>query len=466
VGGIALRPFGDAAWRASLPEGANSRAVLDALRAVPRVVDAIVTERHAVVTFDAGAAAPDGVSAAIERALSATSTESTPREHIVRVRYGPPDLEELARRAGMSPADVIALHANRSYVVAIIGFLPGFAYLRGLDPRLVAPRRATPRPRIEALSVGVAGPYTGVYPLSSPGGWNIIGTALAFSPFDVRSGAALALGFGKPVIEIATATGLATIQDGGRPGYMHQGVPPGGPLVPELLSRANAAVSDAPGEAAIEALGAITIVARGAILVASDDGHTLALQSGETFSLAGGPSAVRYLAVRGGIDVPLVLGGRGTLVVARLGGHEGRPLRRGDLLRVAAAPLDVRAIPSPIDASAPVQVVLGPDLDRFSEHAIEHLFGSTFTIDARSDRVGARLKGPPLTSATDPASPSAPMVRGAIQVPPSGEPIVLGPDHPTTGGYPVIATVVRRCLGSVAARHTGAPIRFVIDETA
>ncbi len=192
--GVALQPFGDRAWRASLPEGVSCRALLAALRALPRVVDAVVTERHAIVTFDPDAAAPEGVSEAIERALSEPTTPANPREHVVRVRYDGADLEEVAERAGFSAADVISLHAGGSYVVTVIGFLPGFAYLRGLDARLVVPRRATPRARIAELSVGVAGPYTGVYPFASPGGWNIIGVAVGFSPFDPRSGAALALG--------------------------------------------------------------------------------------------------------------------------------------------------------------------------------------------------------------------------------------------------------------------------------
>jgi allophanate hydrolase subunit 2 len=87
---------------------------------------------------------------------------------------------------------------------------------------------------------------------------------------------------------------------------------------------------------------------------------------------------------------------------------------------------------------------------------------SSFTIDARSDRVGTRLAGPRLLSTQDPAAPSAPMVRGAVQTPSSGLPIVLGPDHPTTGGYPVIATVLREDLGSVGARPVGARVRFTL----
>jgi 5-oxoprolinase (ATP-hydrolysing) subunit A len=191
--GVAWQPFGDGALRARLPEGSSGREVLDALRALPRVVDAVVSERHLVICFDP-AAAPGGVEQAVERALSTTTTACAPREHVVRARYGAPDLEEVARKIGMSPDEVVSLHTDRTYVVALIGFLPGFAYLRGLDARLVVPRRASPRARIEPLSIGIAGPYTGVYPFASPGGWNIVGVAVGFSPFDPGSGATFALG--------------------------------------------------------------------------------------------------------------------------------------------------------------------------------------------------------------------------------------------------------------------------------
>ena len=263
------------------------------------------------------------------------------------------------------------------------------------------------------------------------------------------------------MIEIGAITGLATVQDGGRPGHMHDGVPPGGPLVPELLGRANAAARNAPGEAAIEAFGGLTLVARAPVVLASDDGEARVLAIGEAYALRREETAVRYVAVRGGIAMPVVFGGRGTLLVAAFGGHEGRPLRRGDVLRAGDAPPEHRPPGLPVDTAPAVPVVLGPDLDRFDAETIDAFLASTFTIDARSDRVGTRLSGTRLVCAPDPGAPSAPMVRGAIQVPPSGEPIVLGPDHPTTGGYPVIATVVRRHLGSLAARPIGATVRFV-----
>jgi UPF0271 protein len=189
---IVVERFGDAGLRARLPEGADARAILAALRAQPGVVDAVVTEHHALVAFEPGTAPPplrDAIAAAL-----AAPAPAPPRTHVVAVRYGGPDLDEVARAARMAPADVVALHAGAEYEAVTIGFLPGFAYLRGLDPRLVLPRRASPRARVPALSVAVAGPYTGVYPFTSPGGWNLIGTALGFTPFDAQTGAAIGLG--------------------------------------------------------------------------------------------------------------------------------------------------------------------------------------------------------------------------------------------------------------------------------
>jgi UPF0271 protein len=189
---LALEPFGDAALRAHLPEGAPSRAVFEALRTLPGVIDAVVTERHALVMFDPSAP-PEGVAEAIERSLSAPESLPSVRTHTIAVRYDGADLDEVARLTSMTPAEVIARHTRAAYVVAAIGFMPGFAYLRGLDPRLVLPRRAPPRPRVPPGAVAIAGPYTGVYPLASPGGWHLLGTALGGALFDARSGAALAL---------------------------------------------------------------------------------------------------------------------------------------------------------------------------------------------------------------------------------------------------------------------------------
>jgi 5-oxoprolinase (ATP-hydrolysing) subunit A len=188
-----LEPFGDAALRVRLPDGVDGRSVLVALRALPGVIDAVVTERHALVTFDPEQP-PRDVGRAVAHATKVGAPAVAAGLHEVRVRYDGEDIEEVARAAGLSASEVIALHVSGEYRVAAIGFLPGFAYLRGLDARLIVPRRPVPRPRIAARSVAVAGPYSGVYPFASPGGWNILGTAVDFSPFDPDSGARLALG--------------------------------------------------------------------------------------------------------------------------------------------------------------------------------------------------------------------------------------------------------------------------------
>jgi UPF0271 protein len=190
-----IEPFGDAAFRLRRAAGGNARGLLEALRRVPGVVDAVVTEEHALVTFEpAVPPSRESLAAALEVGLATPDDSDTRPGHVVTVRYDGVDLEHVARTVGMTTGEVVAAHAAATYRVAILGFLPGFAYLRGLDPRLVIPRRDAPRPRVPALSLGIAGPYTGIYPFASPGGWNLLGVVVGFTPFDERSGARLQLG--------------------------------------------------------------------------------------------------------------------------------------------------------------------------------------------------------------------------------------------------------------------------------
>jgi UPF0271 protein len=197
----ALVPFGDAAVRIAVPRATRAGPLLESLRAVPGVVDAVIAEGHAVVTFEPGRP-PAGIDAALERASSSARPLSG-KEHRVAVVYDGPDVAEVAARAGLQASDVAALHAAGSYEVSAVGFLPGFAYLRGLDARLVGPRRTSPRPRVPAGAVAIAGPYSGVYPFASPGGWQLIGTAVGFVPFTESAGATLALGDRVRFVEVS-----------------------------------------------------------------------------------------------------------------------------------------------------------------------------------------------------------------------------------------------------------------------
>src|SRR5262249_26453547 len=176
-------------------------------------------------------------------------------------------------------------------------------------------------------------------------------------------------------MRLTAVQGLALLQDAGRPGRMHEGVPPGGALVPELLAAANAAVGNAPGAAAIELYGRVVV-------------------GEQTFAPRG---RVGYIAVAGGIDAPLVLGGRGALLAAGL----GRPPRAGDEL-----PDGPLAFAGDLDPGGPIRVVPGPDLDTLPD--------GDYTITPVGDRAGIRLAGPGVAAGAG-LGASAPMVRGAIQ---------------------------------------------------
>ncbi len=180
--------LGDAAWRWSIGPNEDRRALLETLRALPGVTDAVVTEEHACIVCREGAR-PNvpSVATAVARAQEG-------REHVVRVRYDGADLSEIAAHAQMDAAEVVRRHSARTYIVSMVGFMPGFGYLREVDPSIGVPRRASPRTRVPAGSVGIAAGYTGIYPFASPGGWNLIGTAVDFMPFDAEHGAKLAVG--------------------------------------------------------------------------------------------------------------------------------------------------------------------------------------------------------------------------------------------------------------------------------
>jgi allophanate hydrolase subunit 2 len=239
---------------------------------------------------------------------------------------------------------------------------------------------------------------------------------------------------------------------------MYEGVPPGGPLVPELLAAANASLGNDSDEAAIELPSGATLQAQGEIVV-SVDGTPHRLADGATLDIVPDGDAVHYVALPGGIYVAPVLGSRSTLVVAGMGGLKGRFLSRGDVLyaRHSSPPVTRVITPASFSPEDPVHITLGPD--EFAAPVIDALLSTPFRVGP-SDRVGMRLIGPRLPVQERDDAPSLPMVRGAIQVTRDGSAIVLGPDFPTTGGYRVIGVVVSRDLGALARRRAGATVHF------
>ncbi len=486
---VRLAPFGDRALRFPLADGTDRRALFTALRDAPGIADVVLTEDTGAVMLAEGADVAL-VERAVDAVLAAPRTSranaAPPARHVVRVVYDGDDLAEVATRLGISSEDVVALHSRGDYEVAMLGFLPGFAYLRGLDPRLVLPRRSETRSRVPAGSVAIAAEYTGIYPLASPGGWTLLGRAVTPRLFDLN-GARFALGdrvrfepagphewvgvaaapeAHAPAVhgahlEVVKVHGPALVIDRGRTGHMHEGVPHGGPMVAAAYARANAAVGNAAGDAAVEAFGVLEVVARrGSVTVADDGGSAHELADGESFTVTTeGRTRVRYLAVGGGVDVPVVLGGRGTLLVAGLGGYSGRALKRGDRLAAFTRTRTRTTTTTTTWTTTTSPLLRGPDHDPAVLDAISR---ATFTIGARSDRIGTRLEGPALPphymqNAHD--RRSRPMIPGAVELTPSGL-VVLGPDHPTTGGYPVVAILARATLDYLMALPIGASIQL------
>lgn len=508
-----MTPFGDRAVRFDVPAGAARRRLVAELAAVPGVRDVVLAEEVGCVVFEDAEGADRGARAAVAAALAsrgAPERDEPGRAHVIRVVYDGDDLDDVARALGKSRSDVVALHAGAEYRVAMLGFMPGFAYLGGIPPELRLPRRA-PRPRVPAGSVAIAAGYTGIYPFASPGGWHLLGRALDFAPFSAGSPAApegrAVFSIGdvvrfapapapaaiapeaparapalvpgeasgrppRPHLEITRAGGFAILVDGGRPGRMRDGVPPGGPLVRALFDRANRAAGNEAGACAVELSGSLEVTARGGPITIADDvaGAVTLPEGGRHVVSTDGRARARYLALAGGVDAPVILGGRGALLVAGIGGL----LRRGDRLAAlgraprppqgptgGSVPAESTASADPRDEDRPIALVPGPDasalpLDALSEQVLR--------VSAASDRTGTRLDGlaPGATDLASHARRSTPMVLGAIELTPSGL-IVLGPDHPTTGGYPVVAVVRSSSLDRLFARPIGAAVRFVVS---
>ncbi len=264
---------------------------------------------------------------------------------------------------------------------------------------------------------------------------------------------------------------LATVQDLGRPGYAHLGVPHSGAADAESLRLANRLVGNVEGAAGLElTFGGAALRFRSAAWIAVT-GAPLPVRPGGmnapfhvpagTVVEFGAPAAgVRtYVAVRGGVDVPPVLGSRSTDLLSGLG---PAPLADGDLLPVGRAdcePITVDVAPGLRPEDEPVlRITAGPRDDWFA--SLEPLARGVYVVSADSNRVGVRLDGPTLCRRRDGELPSEGIVTGALQVPPNGLPIIFLADHPTTGGYPVAAVLVSADVPRAAQLRPGQRVRF------
>ena len=289
-------------------------------------------------------------------------------------------------------------------------------------------------------------------------------------------------------LHVERAGALTTLQDAGRPGLMRFGFPASGPMDRFAHAAANVAIGRPPGSTAIEvSLGGIVLRCADAPLTVAVCGGGFAvtcagerltpwtvctLAPGDTLAVAAGPwGSWCYVAVAGDVVAHRWMGSTATHVRSGLGGGV---LRAGDVLVVEHARADDArdgAIEEPADvgpvgASDPMRVVLGPQLDRFAPDAAATLLGAPYVLTAAYDRMGVRLDGRRLALTDALAIPSAPIVRGSLQVDGDGLPTLLLADHQTTGGYPVIATLVADDVDRVVQSRAGDEVRFVAVEPA
>lgn len=272
------------------------------------------------------------------------------------------------------------------------------------------------------------------------------------------------------VLEVSSAF----VQDLGRPGLSHLGISPSGAADRAALVAANRALGNDPGAAALEIVGRFAVRVDTDLLVAVTGSHApvmvdgvatgarvLAVASGSVVTLGMPRWGWRsYLAVRGGIDAPPVLGSRSTDVLSGLG---PAPLQVGDRLAVGLATGAVPTSEPHPEVITPGPLVMldaspGPRADWLAD--LDELYRRPWRVSALADRVGLRLEGEPLTRAITDELPSEGVVTGSVQVPPSGEPVILGPDHPVTGGYPVVAVLTAAACDAVAQLRAGITVRF------
>jgi biotin-dependent carboxylase-like uncharacterized protein len=272
------------------------------------------------------------------------------------------------------------------------------------------------------------------------------------------------------------ATGpLATVQDGGRPGRARLGISPSGAADRGAWALGNRLVGNAAGAAAIEvtlgglrvrAVRAVVATLTGAESPATVAGRPVAtnapfvIPAGAVLDIGRPRNGLRtYLAVRGGIATHPVLGSRST---DTLGGI-GRPaLAVDDELPIGApgAPMPDTDWAVPRSPAGTLRIQPGPRASWFTAAARHRLVDATWTVTTELDRIGVRLTGPTLERAINAELPSEGIIRGAVQVPTNGQPLIFLADHPTTGGYPVIAVVVDSDTDALAQLRPGATIRL------
>lgn len=494
-------------------------AAFDALLAAPihGVEEIVPAARTLLVYFRPAAISREALATRIAHLDLHQQGRAAGKQVEIPVHYQGEDLEEVAALLGLSVPELIRRHTGSDYSVAFCGFAPGFAYLSG-GAGFEVPRRPSPRMRIPAGAVALAGAFSGVYPKASPGGWQLIGVtpldmwdlerdepALLKPGYRVRfrdAGPQVAVGAAPlpreqeavvapvpegPHLEVLAPGMQALWQDLGRPGRAGEGVSQSGALDGGALRAANRAVgNDAAGGCLEILLGGFEARCHGGALLAvtgaeckiniTDSAGAIRspalyqpfmLEDGDCLRIDAPSAGLRsYLAVRGGFEVAPVLGSVATDTLAQVGPPA---VARGDRLairpRTAGQAVSTEQAPAfepPRPGSTVVlDVVPGPRTDWFTAQALENLATQGWRVTPQSSRVGIRLEGEvPLERRVPGELPSEGTAVGAIQVPANGQPVLFLADHPLTGGYPVIGMVANHHLDLAGQIPVGATLRF------
>lgn len=446
----------------------------------------------------------------IEKLLKEKSTKIVHQENCVSIpvcydeEFGL-DLRSIAQEKGISVQEVVELHQQKDYKVYMMGFLPGFSYMGEVDSRIATARKATPLAIIEEGAVGIAGNQTGIYPLASPGGWQIIGKTpyCLFdienrNPFFFKTGdsvrfyaiskdefykikkeknSAAEEEIDNPDAVVLKPGVFSTMQDNGRMGFRSYGVPQSGAMDALSHNTANALVGNAKNSATIECtMGGLTIqfnketniaVTGAGIAFVNGQGIALyrahAIKANAILEIRFNNQGLRtYIAVQGGFASKMMMNSRSASPKITI----GTALKKGMGLRFergntnpSIEKLDKLEWPV-FESHKRIRIIDGQEIGWVKEESVRQFYSRQFVISNRCDRMGYHLQGEPLWLDSSSELLSTAVTKGTIQLTPSGQMIVLMNDCQTTGGYPRIGQVAAVDLPVLAQLKPGETVGF------
>ncbi|PHM74489.1 5-oxoprolinase/urea amidolyase family protein [Xenorhabdus kozodoii] len=498
---------------------AETLALLDSLNMAPilGIEEIIPAARTLMVRFRPTKVSIQQLATEIGRRDLQERSHAMGKRVVIPVHYNGDDLALVAEILGCTVQKVIRQHTENEYTVAFTGFAPGFAYMVSNTSQWNIPRRTSPRTRIPAGAVALAGEFSSIYPQASPGGWQLIGmTAERMWDLSRPSPALLQPGYrvnfrdaGRhpatislpetPDKDMAPAlvasshleilsVGLQTLfQDLGRVGQAKWGISGSGAMDKSALRSANRIVGNPSDQAGLEIVqGGFKAMAHGQMLIAitgascpieikTPSGEIFSvntyqpidLNEGDEISLGVPVAGMRsYLSVRGGFTIPAILSSHSFDTLSNIG---PAPLKINDKLAVGetsrCAAISVCETPAfdmpDKDEIVILDILFGPRTDWFTPESIDLLSKQIWQVTPQSNRIGLRLNGEcSLSRIKRQELPSEGTCAGAIQIPANGQPVLFLADHPLTGGYPVIASIADYHLDLAGQIPVNAKIRF------